>query len=62
MKRRHGRRLLRFVENPVRVGGDPLLGGGVEVVGAGIVFVGRRKTDRIFDVSVEYQTLVFKIV
>ena len=62
MKRRDGRRLLRFVENPVCVGGDPLLGGGVEVVGAGIVFVGRRKTDRIFDVSVEYQTLVFKIV
>ena len=39
-----------------------MLGGGVEVVGARVVLVGRRKSDRIFDVAVENQALVLQVV
>ena len=37
-----------FVDDPVSVGGDSLLGRRVEVISAGVVFVGRPELYRMF--------------
>ena len=37
-----------FVDDPVSVGGDPLLGRRVEVISARVVFVGRPELYRMF--------------
>ncbi len=58
MKGRHRRRLVTFVQDSIRVGGNALLGGRVEVVGARVVLVRRRELDRVLDVTVEDQALV----